>query len=259
MNCKNCANSLQTDYSFCPDCGAKVIRNRLTIKNLLSDITERYFNLDNTFLRTFLHLFTKPDVVINGYVNGTRRKYVNPISYFGIALMLAGFLMFFMRKVFDFEMDLDAFDQGMNPEFTKKMKDVIYDYSSLSFISYIPVFLIVGLITLNKRKHILAEYTISVIYSLAQWSILSFFTSMLIIAYFPESFKNYSLTALLFMILYFLYVQQKLNKYSAWQIIYKSVLFTGIFFTIFIGLIFFIMIVAMITGHFNPADFVPAK
>lgn len=120
MNCKNCANSLQTDYSFCPDCGAKVIRNRLTIKNLLSDITERYFNLDNTFLRTFLHLFTKPDVVINGYVNGTRRKYLNPISYFGIALMLAGFLMFFMRKVFDFEMDLDAFDQGMNPEFTKK-------------------------------------------------------------------------------------------------------------------------------------------
>lgn len=120
MNCKNCVNSLQTDYSFCPDCGAKVIRNRLTIKNLLSDITERHFNLDNTFLRTFFHLFTKPDVVINGYVNGTRRKYVNPISYFGIALMLAGFLMFFMRKVFDFEVDLDAFDQGMNPEFTKK-------------------------------------------------------------------------------------------------------------------------------------------
>ncbi|MGJ8734371.1 MAG: DUF3667 domain-containing protein [Cellulophaga sp.] len=259
MNCKNCANSLQTDYSFCPDCGAKVIRNRLTIKNLLSDITERYFNLDNTFLRTFLHLFTKPDIVINGYVNGTRRKYVNPISYFGIALMLAGFLMFFMRKVFDFKMDFDAFDQGMNPEFTKKMMDVQYDYSSLFFISYIPVFLIVGLITLNKRKHILAEYTISVIYSLAQWSILSFFTSMLMITYFPESFSNYTLLLTLFLILYFLYVQQKLNKYSTWQIIYKSVLFIVILSTIFIGTVTFIMIVAMVTGHLNPADFVPAK
>ena len=250
---------MQTDYSFCPDCGAKVIRNRLTIKNLLSDITERYFNLDNTFLRTFLHLFTKPDVVINGYVNGTRRKYLNPISYFGIALMLAGFLMFFMRKVFDFEMDLDAFDQGMNPEFTKKMTDVIYDYSSLFFISYIPIFLIAGLITLNKRKHLLAEYTVSVIYSLAQWSILSFFTSMLVISSFPESYSNYSLILTLLLILYFIYVQQRLNKYSTWQIIYKSVLFTGIFFTIFMGLILFIMIVAMITGHFNLADFVPAK
>ena len=259
MNCKNCANSLQTDYSFCPDCGAKVIRNRLTIKNLLSDITERYFNLDNTFLRTFLHLFTKPDIVINGYVNGTRRKYVNPISYFGIALMLAGFLMFFMRKVFDFEMDFDAFDQGMNPEFTKKMMDVQYDYSSLFFISYIPIFLIVGLITLNKRKHILAEYTISVIYSLAQWSILSFFTSMLMITYFPESFSNYTLLLTLFLILYFLYVQQKLNKYSTWQIIYKSVLFIVILSTIFIGTVTFIMIVAMVTGHLNPADFVPSK
>ncbi len=45
MICKNCENSLQTDYSFCPDCGAKVIRNRLTIKNLLSDFIERYFNV----------------------------------------------------------------------------------------------------------------------------------------------------------------------------------------------------------------------
>ncbi|MCL5245271.1 DUF3667 domain-containing protein [Cellulophaga sp. 20_2_10] len=259
MNCKNCANNLQTDYSFCPDCGAKVIRNRLTIKNLLSDITERYFNLDNTFLRTFLHLFTKPDVVINGYVNGTRRKYLNPISYFGIALMLAGFLMFFMRKVFNFEMELDAFDQGMNPEFTKKMTNVIYDYSSLLFISYIPIFLIAGLITLNKRKHLLAEYTVSVIYSLAQWSILSFFTSMLIIAYFPESYSNYSLTLTLFLILYFIYVQQRLNKYSAWQIVYKSVLFTGVFFTIFVGLIIFLMIAGFATGSLNPADFVPPK
>lgn len=139
------------------------------------------------------------------------------------------------------------------------MTDVLYDYSSLFFISYIPVFLIVGLITLNKRKHILAEYTISVIYSLAQWSILSFFTSMLVISSFPQYYSDYSLLLTLFLILYFIYVQQKLNKYSAWQIIYKSVLFIGILSIIFIGTGTFIMIVAMVTGHFNPADFVPAK
>ena len=37
MQCRNCGTSLRTDYSFCPDCGAKVIRNRITIKNLLYD------------------------------------------------------------------------------------------------------------------------------------------------------------------------------------------------------------------------------
>ena len=93
MQCKNCGNQLRTDYSYCPNCGAKVIRNRITVKNLWFDIVDRYFNLDNTFLKTFLHLFTKPQIVIEGYINGIRRKYLNPISYLGISLTLSGFLV----------------------------------------------------------------------------------------------------------------------------------------------------------------------
>ena len=42
MNCKNCDLPLRTDYSFCSNCGAKVIRNRLTLKNLWYDFTERF-------------------------------------------------------------------------------------------------------------------------------------------------------------------------------------------------------------------------
>ncbi|MCF7568510.1 hypothetical protein L3X37_09050 [Sabulilitoribacter arenilitoris] len=49
MNCRNCNNTLRTDFSFCPDCGSKIIRNRLTPKSLTYDFLERYFNLDNTF------------------------------------------------------------------------------------------------------------------------------------------------------------------------------------------------------------------
>lgn len=81
MDCKNCNNSLPIACSYCPDCGAKVIRNRLTLKNLWSDVTERFFNLDNTILKTFLHLCTTPDVVIQGYISGVRKKYMNPIGY----------------------------------------------------------------------------------------------------------------------------------------------------------------------------------
>ncbi|MDO6470350.1 DUF3667 domain-containing protein [Maribacter sp. 1_MG-2023] len=90
MECKNCHTNLRTDFSYCPDCGAKVIRNRLTVKNLWYDATERFFNIDNTFLITFKHLFTKPDEVIGGYINGVRKKYLNPTSYFTIAITLGG-------------------------------------------------------------------------------------------------------------------------------------------------------------------------
>ena len=108
MTCKNCDARLRTDFLYCPACGAKVIRNRITVKNLWVDFLERYFNLDNTFIRTFVHLFTKPEVVIEGYLQGIRRKYLNPISYIGIALTLSGIIVFLMARSIDF-MQFDVF------------------------------------------------------------------------------------------------------------------------------------------------------
>ncbi len=99
MTCKNCDARLRTDYLYCPACGAKVIRNRITIKNLWTDFLERYFNLDNTFIRTLVHLTTKPEVVIEGYLQGIRRKYLNPISYMGIAITLSGLIVFFDGQI----------------------------------------------------------------------------------------------------------------------------------------------------------------
>ena len=108
MNCKNCEGSLRTDYSYCSNCGAKVIRNRLTIKNLWYDVTERFFNVDNTFLKTFLHLFSKPEVVVDSYVKGVRKRYLNPIAYFTIALTLSGILLYILKKFFLKDIDFSV-------------------------------------------------------------------------------------------------------------------------------------------------------
>ncbi|MGB3152312.1 MAG: DUF3667 domain-containing protein [Maribacter sp.] len=37
--------------------------------------------MDNTFLKTLLHLLIKPEIVVDGYIGGIRKKYLNPISY----------------------------------------------------------------------------------------------------------------------------------------------------------------------------------
>ena len=86
MDCKNCSFLIQENDNFCPSCGGKVIHNRLTIKNLFEHFSEQFLNYDNKFLQTFIHLFTKPEVVIGGYINGTRKKYVNAISFFAISV-----------------------------------------------------------------------------------------------------------------------------------------------------------------------------
>lgn len=84
MNCKNCNLELAETSLFCNSCGGKVIKKRLSFKNLCAHFSETFFNYDNKFLVTFLDLFKKPEVIIDSYVQGTRNRYVNPVGFFAI-------------------------------------------------------------------------------------------------------------------------------------------------------------------------------
>jgi hypothetical protein len=74
MNCKNCQTALSVESDFCYKCGGKVIRNRLTVKNLFNYFLESFFNYDNKFFQTITNLITNPKDVIDRYVNGTRKS-----------------------------------------------------------------------------------------------------------------------------------------------------------------------------------------
>ena len=146
MDCKNCELPLRTDYSFCANCGAKVIRNRLTLKSLWYDFTERFFNLDNTFLKTFKHLFSRPDDVIVGYINGTRKKYLNPVSYFTIALMLGGLFVYIHTEFFPDALDfkflypdesLATEAEKLGQDFQKKINIYNSKYKYIILIIYL--------------------------------------------------------------------------------------------------------------------------
>lgn len=65
MDCKNCNTPLVENQNFCPVCGGKVIRNRLTIRNLFEHFSATFLNYDNKFLQTFICLFTKPEEIIS--------------------------------------------------------------------------------------------------------------------------------------------------------------------------------------------------
>ena len=98
MQCKNCHYRLSEDNSYCSQCGGKIIRNRLTLKNLFEHISETFFNYDNKLFRTLRDLTLRPHVVIDDYVSGIRMRYVNPISLFALRLTRAGLSWFIMQK-----------------------------------------------------------------------------------------------------------------------------------------------------------------
>ena len=257
MECKSCLKSQPNDFDFCPECGAKVIRNRLTLKNLAQDVFQRFFDIDNTFMRTFRDLSIKPEKVIHSYVQGIRRKYLNPIGYFGIALTLSGLLLFLMRRFFRDSMDYDVMDQGVNPELMTKVMNVLFDLNTLLFIIYIPIFAIAARLTFNKKDYNITEYSVFYMYILAHWSIVSFPISVLTLIFSTESYLIIGFPMLVVLIAYAVFAMQRLHRFSTTQLIFRAPIFSLLVIGGYFGFIMLIYVVLFLTGVITLADFAP--
>ncbi len=248
MNCKNCDNSLRTDYSYCPDCGAKVIRNRITVKNLWYDAVERFFNIDNTFLNTFKNLFTNPDKVIVGYINGVRKKYLNPISYFTIAIMLGGLFIFLNKQFFPEALNYQF--NSMNVEtmsdsdkigldLGKKFQDYLFEYQNLFYILMLPFLALISrLVFINKKEFNLSEHFVMNIYGYSQMSIC---VNLLYILFIWNAQLMYYAATIngVFQVLYFSYIFKKIFNLNIKQTFLKL-----LFFLIILGAILLIVVIA---------------
>ncbi|CAM1372028.1 DUF3667 domain-containing protein [Tenacibaculum xiamenense] len=83
MNCKNCNHTLEEDDLFCEKCGAKVIKERITFRFLIMELFAM-LGIDSLFFRTLKGMVIKPEVVLNEYLGGVRKKYVNPFAYLAV-------------------------------------------------------------------------------------------------------------------------------------------------------------------------------
>jgi len=256
MNCKNCYTELSEQDEYCKSCGGKVIRQRLTFKNLFEHLSETFFNYDNKLLRTFTQLFAKPDEVVGDYIDGVRKKYVNPISYLGIALTLTGVVIYLMKRSAS-EIDFDVFNQGLSQSYMSKIQSFSTDYSSIIFLSYIPLLVIASWLIFKKRNYNITERTVAFTYIMAQYSIASILPSILILIITPQSYTDYSLFASIFFILYILWSLFRISKINGLGFIVQIIVFFSFFGILFIFYILGLVIIALLTGFLNLEDFAP--
>ncbi len=257
MRCKNCEHSLRTDYSYCPNCGAKVIRNRITFRNLWYDIIERYFNLDNTFLKTFIHLLKKPELVIEGYIYGTRRKYLNPIGYIAIALTLSGISLFIMKNYAWDKIDFDGIGGRMSSEAVQKIMNFSLDYNSFIYLMYVPIIAMVGYLTFNKKNYFLSEHLVASLYILANFSILSFFFSTIFLLVSPENYFQSSFLVIAFIMIYSIYVYARVSNFGLSKNIIRGFAYFALFTIGFFGVSISLNIIMLVLGVIEPKDLLP--
>jgi hypothetical protein len=254
MECKNCKTPLTPVQKFCSECGAKIINDRLTIKHISSEFSAQFLNYDNKFLKTFLHLFIKPDVVINGYINGTRKKYINVIQYLAISLTLLGLQLFIFNKFYpDFFNSMYTDSQNlfaMYPEekraemekFMSSYYSFINEYQSLIYILGIPITALVTRLTFIKEKlYNFTEHIILNTYVTAQYVVSSFF-AYLIFAILNLNISILVTFSLLLYMLYYGYVFYKTHKLSIVTICLRFMLSIAIICSAFL-LIFMVGII----------------
>ncbi|WP_396600336.1 DUF3667 domain-containing protein [Algibacter sp. R77976] len=245
MNCKNCDTKLENSKNYCFECGAKVITKRLTFKSICAEIGDKFFNLDNKLLKTFLDLFSKPDDVIVNFINGTRKKHVNVIQYFAISLTLVGIQVFLMNTFFKDAMNMDALfgnktygkDNPFSPE--NFNYEEINNYQSLIYVLSVPLSAFSTWFTyfiVNDRRYNFTEHIVINLYYSAQVIIISSLTGILFLCLGIDYLVISSFITIITLI-YLLYVLHKVFKTKLLESISRFILIMLIY------AIFFILII----------------
>lgn len=260
MNCKNCDYQLSEESHYCNSCGAQVVKNRLTLKNLLEHFTETYLNYDNKFIRTVITLFVKPEDVIGSYVDGVRKKYINPISFLAITFTLSGFYLFFLKDNLKEGMDLSnlPYSQGQE-KLNEAIFNFIFDYNSFLYFFIIPALAIISWMVFINKKYNLTEHAIIYLYTMSFSSIVSIFLTIFIILIAPKIYMNFSLGVYFLFFIYHIFLLKRLFKLSGKQMLMKTLAFLPLGFVFYIIFSLAMLVLVIITKNLSLQDLIPAK
>ena len=241
LACSNCTNLLLEESIFCNLCGEKTAYKRLTVKSFFNHFINQFLSIDNKLLKTFLDLFTQPELVVDSYIKGFRKTYVNVISYLGLSITLIGLQFFILKKFFP---ELLQYSSGLKqPEGFDiiSVMDFITEYQSVITLVSIPIYSVISRFVFKKyEKYNVAEHFVIITYTSAHWLIISCFIVLITL---PFELNFYSTSQLISIpaLFYMAHVYKKLYGFSWKSTILRTILYTMLSFL-------FPMLIALIFG-----------
>ena len=179
IKCLNCGTEFEG--KFCPECGQSAETGRFTFKFIWENLIAAIFGSYGGIWFTFKNLFTRPGAMIVEILNGKRRKYFSPFPM--LIFSLTVYLLIASVSGSREELNISEEDFTAELEGPAKNEDdikLIYTttYKGLQFYHnhYTACYLLtLPLLVLatrrafgkqNKKRYNVAEYTITVVYSM---------------------------------------------------------------------------------------------
>ncbi|WP_417590190.1 DUF3667 domain-containing protein [Owenweeksia hongkongensis] len=220
QSCKNC----NTEYAgvFCPACGQKLITERFTIKEGISNVIGVVFNFDRGLWPTIYGLLVRPGEVLREYVSGVTVRYFHPFRFLFLMLTISVVLMATLG-INDYLQGEYATKISGHPisDPIKEMLTLMNSYSHLLIASSMPVLAFASWLFFRKKGYNYAEHLIIVSYAFG----VTVFLGMLIIPVFfidEEAYAWLSSFSILITLGYFTYVYLSLFQERQAAVFFKS-------------------------------------
>jgi hypothetical protein len=217
-NCQNCDTRLDQSFDFCPTCSQKAETHRLALGEIGHEIFHAATHADKGILFLLKELILRPGTVIREYVEGKRKKYFNPFSFF---IIVVGIYVFSNTMFHTFDQPLDlpksttvSTNTAVNPKQTKmvaigkRIRNVQHFMNTktnlILFISA-PFFALVFFGLYRKKRKNYAEHLVAMIFIDAMLSLLTTFIFGPLI-YFTKPFHIYYLWLVLMLLVHVIYI-----------------------------------------------------
>lgn len=232
-DCKNCGQPLSSVY--CAHCGQRASVHRVTFRETFNDLADNLFSISAPLPRTIRALILHPGQLFREYLQGRRKRYYKPISFF----ILATVLYIFFRWLTDFDPFLDNEPQPSQqvPGSERFFAAGRYMFQNINNLLFFFVLTLAGFLKLFFYRHYsLAEYIAVSFY------LIGFYTLIAIIN--PVVYKyishNIQFLATLIMCVYFIHSMISFFQKKPWLVGIKSLViyFFAFFFYVVLAYLF---------------------
>lgn len=157
--CKNCGATLTGN--FCQDCGQKAAIHKITLKHLLHEFFHVLTHADKGFLFLTKQLITRPGYVAQEYLDGKRKKYFNPLTFFVVASTIWAIAVlnsgYFEAMGADSPRASYKIPAEVARYFSESMKIIISYGKIINLIISVPVLSLLSWLFFRKNKNTFAE------------------------------------------------------------------------------------------------------
>jgi len=166
--CKNCGYPVEDMY--CSHCGQKVMVERITFSYLWSESFHFFTHIEHGFLYTSLKMLSSPGKTVTAFIDGKRKNYQSPVSYFLIWTTIFIVFLYWIESTFGENTIIDYKDYWGPSGATK----LAISHLSLVLTIIIPFQALYLFILVTKKKYNYFETLIAAIFLVGTVILLQF-------------------------------------------------------------------------------------